>query len=193
MSSYKLAIVGGGGVGKSALTIQLILNHFLEEYDPTIEDSYRKQVAVDDETCIMDILDTAGQDEYSAMRDQYFRTGQGFLIVYSVTSRASFDEVSDFAEQIRRVKDKDDVPMVLLGNKCDLEADRSVSKEEGNELAKRYNMPFLECSAKNRINVEEGWFEVVRQIRIRERPAVVEKKKAKKATKRRGLAGCSIM
>merc|ERR1712137_1153044 len=74
MTEYKLVIVGGGGVGKSALTIQLIQNHFIDEYDPTIEDSYRKQVTIDDETCLLDILDTAGQEEYSAMRDQYMRT-----------------------------------------------------------------------------------------------------------------------
>merc|ERR1712023_13841 len=70
MTEYKLVIVGGGGVGKSALTIQLIQNHFIDEYDPTIEDSYRKQVTIDEETCLLDILDTAGQEEYSAMRDQ---------------------------------------------------------------------------------------------------------------------------
>lgn len=70
MTEYKLIVVGGGGVGKSALTIQLIQNHFVDEYDPTIEDSYRKQVTIDEETCLLDILDTAGQEEYSAMRDQ---------------------------------------------------------------------------------------------------------------------------
>ena len=140
MTEYKLVIVGGGGVGKvifvepfsfsqkhskffifqSALTIQLIQNHFIDEYDPTIEDSYRKQVTIDDETCLLDILDTAGQEEYSAMRDQYMRTGQGFILVYAITSRSSFDEIVNFREQILRVKDKDRVPMVLVGNKCDL-------------------------------------------------------------------------
>merc|ERR1712008_124026 len=104
-TEYKLVIVGGGGVGKSALTIQLIQNHFIDEYDPTIEDSYRKQVTIDDETCLLDILDTAGQEEYSAMRDQYMRTGQGFLCVYSITSKGSFEEIASFREQILRVKD----------------------------------------------------------------------------------------
>jgi len=165
MTEYKLVIVGGGGVGKSALTIQLIQNHFIDEYDPTIEDSYRKQVTIDEETCLLDILDTAGQEEYSAMRDQYMRTGQGFMLVYAITSRSSFDEISSFRDQILRVKDKDKVPVVLVGNKCDLESERQVTTNEGNDLARNFGCPFLETSAKTRINVEEGFFNLVREIR----------------------------
>ncbi|KAJ6628051.1 Ras-like protein, partial [Pseudolycoriella hygida] len=145
---YKLVVVGAGGVGKSALTIQLIQNHFVDEYDPTIEDSYRKQVviveslgswcseaiafidelgtkifsATDGETCLLDILDTAGQEEYSAMRDQYMRTGEGFLLVFAVNSAKSFEDIGTYREQIKRVKDAEEVPMVLVGNKCDLQA-----------------------------------------------------------------------
>jgi len=165
MTEYKLVIVGGGGVGKSALTIQLIQNHFIDEYDPTIEDSYRKQVTIDDETCLLDILDTAGQEEYSAMRDQYMRTGQGFLCVFAVTSRSSFDEISSFREQILRVKDEDQVPIVLIGNKCDLNNDRQVTTTEGQDLAKAFGCPFFETSAKARINVEESFYQLVREIR----------------------------
>jgi len=165
MTEYKLVIVGGGGVGKSALTIQLIQNHFIDEYDPTIEDSYRKQVTIDEETCLLDILDTAGQEEYSAMRDQYMRTGQGFIMVYAITSRSSFDEIASFREQILRVKDKDKVPMILVGNKCDLETERQVTTGEGQDLAKSFGCPFFESSAKTRVNVEECFYELVREIR----------------------------
>lgn len=86
MTEYKLVVVGAGGVGKSALTIQLIQNHFVDEYDPTIEDSYRKQVVIDGETCLLDILDTAGQEEYSAMRDQYMRTGKASCVCLPSTT-----------------------------------------------------------------------------------------------------------
>ena len=102
-------LCAAGGVGKSALTIQLIQNHFVDEYDPTIEDSYRKQVVIDGETCLLDILDTAGQEEYSAMRDQYMRTGEGFLLVFAVNNAKSFEDISGYREQIKRVKDADEV------------------------------------------------------------------------------------
>uniref|UniRef100_A0A8C9G465 KRAS proto-oncogene, GTPase n=1 Tax=Pavo cristatus TaxID=9049 RepID=A0A8C9G465_PAVCR len=96
MTEYKLVVVGAGGVGKSALTIQLIQNHFVDEYDPTIEDSYRKQVVIDGETCLLDILDTAGQEEYSAMRDQYMRTGEGFLCVFAINNTKSFEDIHHY-------------------------------------------------------------------------------------------------
>ena len=142
-------VVGGGGVGKSCLTIQLIQSHFVDEYDPTIEgrlhssseklklklirlfmtDSYRKQCVIDDEVALLDVLDTAGQEEYSAMREQYMRTGEGFLLVYSITSRQSFEEILTFQQQILRVKDKDYFPIIMVGNKCDLEGERQVSRQ----------------------------------------------------------------
>ncbi len=152
-------------MGKSALTIQLVQSHFIDEYDPTIEDSYRKQVSIDDEVCLLDILDTAGQEEYSAMRDQYMQGGEGFIVVYAINSRDAFDEVTTFRDQILRVKDADKVPMVICGNKCDLAEDRQVTKAEGEELARSFGVPFFETSALSRINVDESFFELVREIR----------------------------
>ncbi|KAI7821875.1 small G-protein Ras1 [Gamsiella multidivaricata] len=165
MREYKLVVVGGGGVGKSALTIQFIQSHFVDEYDPTIEDSYRKQCVIDDEVALFDVLDTAGQEEYSAMREQYMRTGEGFLLVYSITSRNSFEEISTFYQQILRVKDKDFFPIILVANKCDLEHERQVSTHEGRELAKQFGSRLIETSAKQRINVDEAFYNLVREIR----------------------------
>ncbi|KAG0041591.1 Ras GTPase [Gryganskiella cystojenkinii] len=165
MREYKLVVVGGGGVGKSAMTIQFIQSHFVDEYDPTIEDSYRKQCTIDDEVALLDVLDTAGQEEYSAMREQYMRTGEGFLLVYSITSRNSFEEISTFYQQILRVKDKDFFPIILVANKCDLEHERQVSTHEGRELAKQFSSRLIETSAKQRINVDESFYNLVREIR----------------------------
>ncbi|KAK0701662.1 ras small monomeric GTPase [Lasiosphaeria miniovina] len=162
---YKLVVVGGGGVGKSCLTIRLIQSHFIDEYDPTIEDSYRKQCIIDDEVALLDVLDTAGQEEYSAMREQYMRTGEGFLLVYSITSRESFEEITTFQQQILRVKDKDSFPMVVVGNKCDLNEEREVSYNEGLALAKSFGCKFLETSAKDALYVEDAFYNTVRAIR----------------------------
>jgi len=164
-NEYKVVVVGSGGVGKSALTISFVQNHFIEEYDPTIEDSYRKQVTVDEVPCFLNILDTAGQEEYSAMRDQYMKTGQGFLLVFSLTTRSTFEEVNDLHNKILQAKDSDKVPLVLVGNKADLQDDRHVSPKEAQDLARSFGAPFMMTSAKTRLSVDETFFELVREIR----------------------------
>ncbi|KAI7557306.1 Ras-like, partial [Hortaea werneckii] len=127
--------------------------------------SYRKQCVIDDEVALLDVLDTAGQEEYSAMREQYMRTGEGFLLVYSMTSRQSFEEIITFQQQILRVKDRDYFPIIVVGNKCDLESEREVSTEEGKELARSFGCKFIETSAKSRINVDNAFYDIVREIR----------------------------
>eukprot|EP01088_Endostelium_zonatum_P020735 TRINITY_DN7791_c0_g1_i1.p1 TRINITY_DN7791_c0_g1~~TRINITY_DN7791_c0_g1_i1.p1 ORF type:complete len:238 (-),score=74.81 TRINITY_DN7791_c0_g1_i1:91-708(-) len=167
-TEYKLTVLGSGGVGKTAFTIQMCSSHFVEYYDPTIESSYRRQVVIDEIACVLDVLDTAGQEEYSALRSQWIRSGEGFLILYSITERGSFDEVEGFRTQILQVKDVDTVdapPIVLVGNKCDLEKERQVSGEEGKALAQQWQCSFFEASAKTRTNVDESFFAVVRKIR----------------------------
>jgi len=165
LRQYKLVVVGGGGVGKSALTIQFIQGHFVDDYDPTIEDSYRKQCVIDDEVALLDVLDTAGQEEYHAMREQYMRTGEGFLLVYSITSRNSFEEINTFHQQILRVKDQDNVPVIIVANKCDLEYERQVGANEGRDLARHFGCKYIETSAKHRLNVDQAFSELVREIR----------------------------
>ncbi|KAK6637097.1 Ras-like protein 2 [Polyplax serrata] len=169
--TYKLVVVGGGGVGKSAITIQFIQSYFVSDYDPTIEDSYTKQCVIDDITAKLD--NTAGQEEFSAMREQYMRSGEGFLLVFSVTDRASFDEMYKFHRQILRVKDRDEFPMLMVGNKADLEHHRSVSTADAQRLSQDLRVPYIECSAKLRMNVDQAFHELVRIVRkfqVAERP-----------------------
>lgn len=181
--SYKLVVVGGGGVGKSALTIQFIQSYFVTDYDPTIEDSYTKQCVIDDVVARLDILDTAGQEEFSAMREQYMRSGEGFLLVYSVTDRNSFEEIFKFHKQILRVKDRDEFPMLLVANKSDLESQRMVQSMEGQELAKSLKIRYIEASAKNRTNVDAAFYELVRIVRkfqAEERPLLKQDNKKRR-------------
>ncbi|GCB66995.1 hypothetical protein scyTo_0012085 [Scyliorhinus torazame] len=109
MREYKLVVLGSGGVGKSALTVQFVQGIFVEKYDPTIEDSYRKQVEVDCQQCMLEILDTAGTEQFTAMRDLYMKNGQGFALVYSITAQSTFNDLQDLREQILRVKDTEDM------------------------------------------------------------------------------------
>ncbi|XP_003383013.1 PREDICTED: ras-related protein O-Krev [Amphimedon queenslandica] len=178
MREYKLVVLGSGGVGKSALTVQFVQGIFVEKYDPTIEDSYRKQVEVDGAQCMLEILDTAGTEQFTAMRDLYMKNGQGFVLVFSITSQSTFNDLGDLRDQILRVKDADDVPMVLVGNKCDLEDERVVGKDQGLNLARQWNnITFMESSAKAKINVSEIFYDLVRQINSKQPEKTVKKKK----------------
>ena len=159
---HKVIVVGAGGAGKSALTQMFMYGNFVEEYDPTTADSYRKIIEVDNEKCQLDILDTAGQEEY--MRDNYYRLGEGFLIVYSITMRDTFVSVNRFYDHILQVKGIDDVPIILVGSKCDLADDREVPEDEGKALAQKWGCPGFETSAKTRVNVDEVFTELVRIV-----------------------------
>ena len=147
----------------------MIQDHFITNYDPTIEDSYIKQVIIDGERCTLDILDTAildtaGQENYSAMRDQFMRTGEGFLLVFAVDDAESFEDISVYRKQITRVKGREDIPMVLVGNKCDLTMG-SVDMEQARDVAKKYGITFIDTSANTRMNVDEAFYTLVREIK----------------------------
>ncbi|XP_055785495.1 ras-related protein M-Ras isoform X2 [Salvelinus fontinalis] len=166
LPTYKLVVVGDGGVGKSALTIQFFQKIFVPDYDPTIEDSYLKHTEIDAQWAILDVLDTAGQEEFSAMREQYMRTGDGFLIVFSVTDKASFEHVDRFHQLILRVKDRESFPMVLVANKVDLLHLRKIPSDQGREMASKHSIAYIETSAKDpAMNVDKAFHELVRVIR----------------------------
>jgi len=185
LREYKLVVLGSGGVGKSAITVQFVQGIFVEKYDPTIEDSYRKQVEIDGNQSMLEILDTAGTEQFTAMRDLYMKNGQGFVLVYSIIAQSTFNDLPDLREQILRVKDTDQVPMVLVGNKCDLNDQRVITTEQGQDLARKFGCTFLEASAKTRINIDTIFTDLIRQINKISPP---------KGEKRRGGGGrCMIL
>lgn len=176
MRDYKLVVLGAGGVGKSCLTVQFVQGVYLDTYDPTIEDSYRKTIEIDNKVFDLEILDTAGVAQFTAMRELYIKSGMGFLLVYSVTDKQSLDELLELREQVLRIKDSNKVPMVLVGNKADLNDERLISVEEGIEVSSKWGrVPFYETSALLRSNVDEVFVDLVRQIIRNEMESVANK------------------
>ncbi|GMR40911.1 hypothetical protein PMAYCL1PPCAC_11106, partial [Pristionchus mayeri] len=166
LPTYKLVVIGGGAVGKSSLTIQFFQKQFIDYYDPTIEDQYIQHCEVDGQTVIMDVLDTAGQEEFGAMREQYMRSGKGFLLVYSVTDRKSFEEAGRLYRQVLRVKDKEEYPVLLVANKIDMVNQREVSQQEGKAMADDLRLAYIETSAKDPpVNVDAAFHELVRIVK----------------------------
>jgi Ras-related protein R-Ras2 len=125
------------------------------------------------------------------------RSGEGFLLVFSVTDRTSFEEVSRFHKQILRVKDRDEFPIMLVGNKADLQQQRVISNEEAHGLARQLKVPYIECSAKVRMNVDQAFYELVRLVRrfqALERPcSAAGENDAYDGSRRRGNKKCTIL
>ena len=161
---YKVVMLGSGAVGKSAITVQMVSGHFLSSYDPTIEDSYRTTININNQDIILNILDTAGQEEFYALRDQYMRSGDGYIIVFSITSITSFLEVNAIKEQLNMILDVDNntlIPIILVGNKCDLEEYRQVQSSDAERLADEWRVKYFETSAKNKTNINRIFEELV--------------------------------
>lgn len=163
---HKVIVVGSGGTGKSALTLQFMYDEFVIDHEPTKADSYRKNVEIpgDGHISTIDILDTAGQEDYAAIRDNYLRSGEGFLCIFALDDRVSFTEASDFHDQIMRVHEQGK-PMILVGNKSDLSDQRDVSQQEGSIRAQEWGVPYIETSAKTKNNVDKAFFDLMTLIK----------------------------
>ncbi|EHB17318.1 Ras-related protein O-RAL [Heterocephalus glaber] len=143
-------------------------DEFVEDYEPTEADSYRKKVVLDGKEVQIDILDTAGQEDYAAIRDNYFWSGEGFLVVFSITEHESFTATAEFREQILRVKaEEDKIPLQVVGNKSDLEERRQVPVEEPRSKAEERGVQYVATSANMRTNVDKEFFDLMREIRAK--------------------------
>lgn len=193
---YKVIMVGSGGVGKSALTLQFMYDEFVEDYEPTKADSYRKKLLLDGQEIHIDILDTAGQEDYAAIRDNYFRSGEGFLCVFSISEPESLQAAHELREQILRVKNENkQVPFLLVGNKADLAESgrREVAPEEACALADSWHVPYVETSAKTRHNVDSVFFDLLREIRLRRVAQQRLLNASKRSKSRRRRKFCNIL
>eukprot|EP00045_Choanoeca_perplexa_P002188 m.23374 g.23374 ORF g.23374 m.23374 type:complete len:191 (-) comp11371_c0_seq1:94-666(-) len=154
MSENKIvvAVVGVGGVGKSSCTLRFLKNIFHDQYDPTVEETYTTQRTINGKEYKVEIIDTAGQDDYETFRKASISYASGFFCVYAITSRDSFERAESLLGEVA-----EQGPVILLGNKEDLSDSRQVETGEGEKLAAEYKAKFIEVSAKTGDHVAEAF------------------------------------
>ncbi|KAH7842233.1 hypothetical protein Vadar_002976 [Vaccinium darrowii] len=171
--SFKILLIGDSGVGKSSLLVSFVSNS-VQDLAPTIGVDFKiKLLTVGGKRLKLTIWDTAGQERFRTLTSSYYRGAQGIILVYDVTRRDTFTNLSDvWAKEVDLYSTNQDCVKMLVGNKVDRESERVVSREEGIALAMEHGCLFLECSAKTRENVEQCFEELA--LKIMEVPSLLE-------------------
>jgi len=178
LDEINLVVLGDKGCNKSALTNLYVQGIFIEQYDPTAEDDYKKQEEVDGKTRTLIILDTAGTESFSAMRDLYVKNAHGVMLVYSINDRNTFNSIHDHHELVLRIKDVNSVPCVVVGIALNTESlsERQVSYDDGVQLAKSINASFFEVNIRQKVNIRECFVHLA-HVALASQPT--DKKKSK--------------
>ncbi|NXW84595.1 DIRA2 protein, partial [Alopecoenas beccarii] len=193
-NDYRVVVFGAAGVGKSSLVLRFVRGTFRETYIPTIEDTYRQVISCDKSICTLQITDTTGSHQFPAMQRLSISKGHAFILVYSVTSRQSMEDLQPIFDQICHIKgDIQKIPIMLVGNKSD-ETQRELDASEGQALASKWKCSFMETSAKMNYNVQELFQELLNLEKRRAVSLQVDGKKSKQQKKKDKLQGkCSVM
>ncbi|XP_073309976.1 ras-related protein RABC2a-like [Primulina huaijiensis] len=163
--SFKILLIGDSAVGKSSLLVSFISN-VVDDLSPTIGVDFKiKILTVGGKRLKLTIWDTAGQERFRTLTSSYYRGAQGIILVYDVTRRDTFTNLSGvWAKELELYSTNENCVKMLVGNKVDIELEQVVSREEGLALAKELGCLFLECSSKTRVNVEKCFEELTQKI-----------------------------
>ena len=160
----KILLIGESGVGKTCILQKFCKGDFLVNHLTTIAIDFKmKMIDVDGNKLKMQIWDTAGQERFDTLTSSFFKSAQGIMICYSITDEQSFQSVNKWTKQIQNLAPKD-VKVVMLGNKLDLDHDRTVSTESGEELARSQGIEFFEVSAFNGKNIDTAFHKLAKMI-----------------------------
>ena len=194
-NDYRVVVFGAGGVGKSSLVLRFVRGTFRESYIPTIEDTYRQVISCNKQVCTLQITDTTGSHQFPAMQRLSISKGHAFILVYSITSKQSIQELKAIYQEIQEIKgDIESIPIMLVGNKCDETAAREISTGAGKAIAKQWSCAFMETSAKTNENVKELFQELLQLEKRRNISLATDSKKSKAQKRREKLKGtCSVM
>ncbi|WRX24913.1 Small GTPase - like 10 [Theobroma cacao] len=167
--SFKILLIGDSGVGKSSLLVSFIS----ASVGVDLKNELLKLLTVGGKRLKLTIWDTAGQERFRTLTSSYYRGAQGIILVYDVTRRETFTNLSDvWAKDVELYSANQDCVKMLVGNKVDRDSERAVSRDEGIALAKELGCMFLKCSAKTRENVEQCFEELA--LKIMEVPSLLE-------------------
>ncbi|KAG0011576.1 Ras GTPase ras2 [Entomortierella chlamydospora] len=165
MIRYNVGVLGDMESGKTELANQFRLKHTATEYDPYTENGHELRVMVDDQPCVIEIYEIPSQEEYTALRNQWIRDCHGFVLVYSIVARQTFEGIQRYHNQIIHAKGTSDIPMILVGSECESLIEREVSRDEGTLKAKSLSCGFTEASTETSVSVDRIFYDVVRMIR----------------------------
>ena len=157
--TFKILTIGESNVGKTCVLRRFVENKFLKNHLATIGIDFKtKTLNINDQEIKLKIWDTAGQERFRNITNQYYKGADGIVLVFDVTDEASFEKIKDWMDQILSNTNKDEICLVLLGNKCDVEAvKRSIKPEQGRELANELNINYFETSALSGYNIKEAF------------------------------------
>ncbi|KAI1307929.1 GTP-binding protein Di-Ras2 [Halotydeus destructor] len=198
-NDYRVVVFGAAGVGKSSLVLRFVKDTYKDQYVPTIEDTYRQVISCNKNICTLQITDTTGSHQFPAMQRLNISKGHAFMLVYSVTSKSSLDEVIPIYQLIKEVKATDnqqDVPVILVGNKCDEEDNRQVKTELAQDYVSKVfkKCGFIETSAKTNQNVQEAFQELLSLDKTRNMSLKLDLKKSRSQLRKEKLKGsCDVM
>ena len=153
---FKILMLGDSEVGKYCFLMRYSDNVFVENYITTIGLDYKlKTIKLDSGKVIkVQLWDTAGQDKYRTIAKNYYKGSHGILLLYDTTKMSSFENIREWIQDIRQEVSPKSI-IFLIGNKIDLTEQRKIAKEQGEELAEEFKIPFFEASAKSGENVDE--------------------------------------
>ncbi|KAK1805773.1 hypothetical protein P4O66_001956 [Electrophorus voltai] len=190
-NDYRVVVFGAGGVGKSSLVLRFVKGTFRDTYIPTVEDTYRQVISCDKSVCTLEITDTTGSHQFPAMQRLSISKGHAFILVYSITSRQSLEELKPIYQQVLAIKGNvEGIPIMLVGNKSD-ETQREVETREGEAQANHWKCAFMETSAKTNHNVTELFQELLNLDKKRDMSLNMRSSKQRRADKLK--AKCSVM
>ena len=162
--TFKILTIGESGVGKTCILRRFVENKFLKNHLATIGIDFKtKTININNQEIKLKIWDTAGQERFRNITTQYYKGADGIVLVYDVTDEASYEKIRDWMEQILSNTQQDDIGLVLLGNKCDMEP-RSVTEEMGNKMAEELKIDYFETSALNGQGIKEAFEQLTRII-----------------------------